>query len=867
MVSTEVEKVTVKPRSRFVRPDTATGVTLKAAMARESLVATSPGKSLGGFHSSSSSLSVFGDPSVDSAVAPKLRQPASARKPVGIEETGKLEQVAEPLSARLATTVPTSTPASMPLRAETIASVANTDPAKPADKQGTPVSIVGFQASKVLPLEPSREASSLKLYEPASGTGVVRLKPAPPIHAIPATSVKTEPEAQPVLAERGPAAVAVGGLARQKPKIQTWPFRSVSPFATPEAQRLLSVFEPVSPQWLAEATSQAADNGRRKSTMPEQTVTPTKPAGPAPKATAESIAARQAKKLPAAICATSPRPSSDLALPEEAPLEKAVSSRHRVIRKPVVETVDFREVITPDGRASPIDERATSDVARPAVLEAEGPTPVARPETQWVRKQRPRIAATPVADEQVRLGQFEVIDHSDELTVVYRRSKLLRTNVDVYRTAVVDASICEVVQYTPREISVIGNGQGATHVTFWFEDGSFRPVTYLVRVVPDPEVHQRREEQFGLLEEHLAELFPESKVELLVLADKLIVKGQARDAEEAAQILALIRGQAVRGRDILFGGMAASPVTREETNRTIAPIQVINMLRIPGVQQVALRVKIAELNRSAARTIGVDLDLDFSQGELLVQSLINAATGGTASVLGSFDGGDLEFGLHYLEQHGVMRMLSEPTLVTLSGRPATFIAGGEFAVPTTVGVGGAAAVTTDFRAYGAIISFLPVVLDKDHIRLEVAPEFSQISDDNSVNGIPGLDTRAVTTTVEMREGQTLAIAGLLDESMDADKEGDLPWISQIFGRRNVTKNETELIILVTPELIYPMEPEAVPPLPGFDVTEPTNCEFYLKGHLEGRPTQEYRSTVWPRLRRRYQAGGPAMISGPFGHGD
>ena len=110
-------------------------------------------------------------------------------------------------------------------------------------------------------------------------------------------------------------------------------------------------------------------------------------------------------------------------------------------------------------------------------------------------------------------------------------------------------------------------------------------------------------------------------------------------------------------------------------------------------------------------------------------------------------------------------------------------------------------------------------------------------------------------------------AGLLDESMEADKEGDLPWVAQIFGRRNVTRSETELIILVTPELMHPMDPEAVPPLPGFDVTEPTNCEFFLKGHLEGRPTQEYRSTVWPRLRRRYNAGGPEMISGPFGHGE
>ena len=82
----------------------------------------------------------------------------------------------------------------------------------------------------------------------------------------------------------------------------------------------------------------------------------------------------------------------------------------------------------------------------------------------------------------------------------------------------------------------------------------------------------------------------------------------------------------------------------------------------------------------------------------------------------------------------------------------------------------------------------------------------------------------------------------------------------------MTRNETELIILVTPELVHPMDPEEVPPLPGFDVTEPTNKQFYLHGDIEGNPTMDYRSTVWPRLKKRYKAGGPAMTSGPFGHG-
>ncbi|GAB6164859.1 hypothetical protein JCM19992_08590 [Thermostilla marina] len=538
------------------------------------------------------------------------------------------------------------------------------------------------------------------------------------------------------------------------------------------------------------------------------------------------------------------------AVPSEPPLPQNLAAdvtAGSVPSEMIVEEVDAG--VMPDEGFTAVPSPSDRDVVMQVV--PAGPAP----ETTYVEPE-----AAPMTPE------LEVIDESGELTVIVRRSKLLRTKVDIYRTAVVDPSICDVAHYTTREVAILGKSQGATHVTFWFADEKYRPVTYLVRVVPDPEIQLQQEERYRLLESHLRRLFPESKVTLTAVGDKLVVRGQARDAAEAAQIMAIIRGEVVSARGVAEG-TAADPVGNEATNQTLPALQVINMLRIPGPAQVALKVKIAELNRSAARNFGVDMDMNFSQGEVLLQSLLNLASGGTASILGNFDGGDIQFGIHYLEEHGVVRLLSEPTLVTLSGRPATFIAGGEFAVPTAVGVNGVGAVTTDFRAYGAIITFLPTVLDKDHIRLEVAPEFSQIDDENTVNGTPGLKTRAVTTTVEMREGQTLAIAGLLDDAMSGDNAGDLPFVAQIFGRRSISRRETELIILVTPELVEPMEPEEVPPVPGFDVTEPTNHEFYLKGHIEGRPTQEYDSTVWPRLRRRYNAGGPAQISGPYGHGD
>jgi pilus assembly protein CpaC len=498
------------------------------------------------------------------------------------------------------------------------------------------------------------------------------------------------------------------------------------------------------------------------------------------------------------------------------------------------------------------------------------------------------VAQAPAAGPVDLTNPFELINESGEIAVMVRRSKLMRTKVNIYRTAVVDSGVVEVVQFTPQEISLIGKSTGTTHVTFWFEQEGAKPITYLVRVEPDVERVKELEDQYRLLEDVINEMYPNSKIELLVVADKLIIKGQAKDGEEAGEIISLVRSQSgggggggggsggyggFGGGGSLGEGVAANVLADSATgNNTRARLSVINMLRVPGIQQVSLRVKIAELTRSAGRGFGVSVKGNVNltnnpNGSKLILNSLAAAAGGTGSaIIAQVDGDDLSFGLKYLQQTGVIRLLSEPTLVTMSGRPAQFHAGGEFAVPTLIGGAGVNAVTTDFRAFGAVINFLPTVLDKDRIRLTVSPEFSKINTGLAVGGTPGLDTRSVTTTVEMREGQTLAIAGLIDDNMSANKRGDLPFVSWLFGDRTVTHNETELIMLVTPDLVHPMDPEEVPPLPGFDVTEPTNAQFFFQGRLEGNPTYDYRGTVWPRLRKRYGGGGSAMISGPFGHG-
>ena len=153
---------------------------------------------------------------------------------------------------------------------------------------------------------------------------------------------------------------------------------------------------------------------------------------------------------------------------------------------------------------------------------------------------------------------------------------------------------------------------------------------------------------------------------------------------------------------------------------------------------------------------------------------------------------EVTLALRALATNSYSKILAEPNLVTLNGQSASFLAGGEFAVPTVVGVEGVAAVSTQFRGFGTQLTFTPTIIDKDRIRLMVAPSFSTLNQDLSVQGIPGLNSRAVLTTVDLREGQWLAIAGLLQDQQSGSKIrvpliGDIPVVSALFSNRKVSR--------------------------------------------------------------------------------
>lgn len=476
------------------------------------------------------------------------------------------------------------------------------------------------------------------------------------------------------------------------------------------------------------------------------------------------------------------------------------------------------------------------------------------------------------------------------LRVDPRFSKLIRTRKPVSRFSITNPGNVEVVQFSPVEFELIGLRAGETTLTLWFGDGEV--LRYLVTVSRDTDIEDRRQEEYGDLQNMVNEMFPNSSIQLIPIADKLIVRGQARDSEEAAQILSVISDQVVgQGGGLMFGGIGGGTAASPYPGVSELPAsQIINLMDVPGEHQVMLKVRVAELSRKALRTMGSEVGLgDYSfgtatneDGELLPAgggfnwaALLSGASGATAVLSAT----DVSLAMRALSTNSYSKILAEPNLVTLSGRPASFIAGGEFAVPVVVGIEGAAAATTNFRGFGTQITFLPTVIDKDRIRLMVSPSVTGIDAGLTVDGIPGLNTRAVTTTVDLREGQWLAIAGLIQDEQAGSKSrvpwlGDIPIVDVLFSNRDISRGETELIILVSPELVHPLEPDEAPLiLPGMEVTEPGDAQFFLYGNYEGNPACHHRSTVWnlqmrraltAKHRERYQATQQFYIHGNHG---
>jgi pilus assembly protein CpaC len=297
---------------------------------------------------------------------------------------------------------------------------------------------------------------------------------------------------------------------------------------------------------------------------------------------------------------------------------------------------------------------------------------------------------------------------------------------------------------------------------------------------------------------------------------------------------------------------------------------------------------VAEVNRAAARSIGMNFSIANNAGITvfaqntgnLVTDIADAVNGRNfANLPVALDQGQVNLAINALKQLNFARTLAEPNLVTLSGNAASFQAGGQFPVPVVTGFTNSGLQGVAFVPFGVQLTFTPYVTDRDRIRMDISAEVSTRDlQSGTVNigntAVPNLVTRNFETTVEMRDGQTFAVAGLIQTNYGGRSDrvpllGDLPILGHMWGFTQSSAGEQELVVLVTPELVHPLEDKEVTPLPGSDVFEPGDYEFYVWNRLESRRSYDYRSPVMTDLHRmfRYRHCDQLYILGPSGHSD
>lgn len=524
--------------------------------------------------------------------------------------------------------------------------------------------------------------------------------------------------------------------------------------------------------------------------------------------------------------------------------------------------------------------------------------PPAPPEPRRLPELGVPLGATPKPSKQT-LETFDkfvggIVDPENTLDVVIGRPRLLQLKQTPKKAQVGDESIAEGGFITDRDYSVLGKSVGSTVLNLFFDDpatpGKLKVISYLIRVLPDTKARERLERVYKALEEEINRAFPDSHICLSLVGDKIAVAGQCKDIAEATQILRIVRANAPTDRNEAARVPVDSinvQVNANEIDPSLTPglkdfllaggPNVINLIRIPGEQQVMLKVTVAEVNRNAARSIGLNFSLTNSQGTTYFQQLTGGIGigGGVNNLPVIISNGQAVAAINALRTLNFARTLAEPSLTTLNGRTANFQAGGQFPVPVVTGFTNAGLQGVSFVPFGVQLSFTPTITDKDRIRLTINADVSEriAGEQTNINGanVPNLQTRNFSTTVELRAGQTFGVAGLIQTNYGARAQrvpyfGDLPFLGRAFAFDQSTAGEQELVILVTPQLVHPLEAKEVPPLPGSDLFEPGDIEFYLRGILESRRAYDYRSPARTDIdrMRSYRRCEETFIVGPHG---
>ena len=465
----------------------------------------------------------------------------------------------------------------------------------------------------------------------------------------------------------------------------------------------------------------------------------------------------------------------------------------------------------------------------------------------------------------VQVSVRDVETEGQLIRVPVNKSVLVDFSVPVREVRLAKPEFAEVSAITPTQILLSGKSFGTTQMIVWVDSDDQQ----IFDVAVDLDLDR--------LMASFRTTVPRAQVRAEALLDAVVLTGRVPDARSAEHIMAI-------------AGLFST--------------RVINQIQVAGTQQVLLRCTVAEVNRSAVRQLGFNgwLAGDDMRDMFFLSNLnglnpanIGAPAGSLVTADIPFVIGDdgipvtgattLSFGfprvqmqvfVQALREDGLLRVLAEPNLVAISGEEASFLAGGEVPVPIVTDE----RIKIDWKQFGVRLNFTPVVIAEDRIRLLVAPEISEADFTNAItvsgNTVPSFNTRRVETVVEIGSGQTFAIGGLLSERTRAVSRrvpglGDIPMLGTLFRSVDYQLNETELVVLVTPELIEPVSPNQVTYIPGETYVAPNDFELFLMGELEGQSGHEVPALrprvnqTWPvRPSELYGPAAAMQLRGPLG---
>ena len=416
----------------------------------------------------------------------------------------------------------------------------------------------------------------------------------------------------------------------------------------------------------------------------------------------------------------------------------------------------------------------------------------------------------PTAPTVVEAGTGAPLTAITEVNATLGKSALINLARPVARMSIGNPAVADVILTSSKQLYVLGKSVGSTNLMLWDKQGHTAAVI---------DLNVSRE--FGALSSEIQKLVPGgSNLRVRSMGAAIVLEGHVPDALTAS-----------KASDLAEAFIGKKPV---------------NMLSVDGAQQVMLEVKVAEVSRSLVDALGARFSLSHpgtAGGGIGWTILGDLLSGNPSSIsLSKIAGTSRSLTLDMEKDDGLVKILAEPNIVALSGQEGGFLAGGEIFIPVPQGNG---TITMESHTFGVGLKFTPTVLEAGRIHMRVAPEVTDVVGFTNVAStalggsviVPTLSTRRASTTVELRDGQTLAIGGLLNDKAKEQINrlpllGEIPILGALFRSSEYQTDRTELVILVTPRLIKPLAGR--PPLPTDAFKAPNRGEFFLEGRMEGR---------------------------------